>query len=222
VVQKLKSSYNLVSGSELFTAKEVDEIHFYFAVRSIVVKLTKGEAPDTAQMNAKVAKLVEEAIISEGVEEIFKLDDNTANTIDLFNDKFIEKISNLELPNTKIKILERLLKQTIDDFKKVNKVKGIDFSDRLQAIINRYNERSERDILDYDGIQTDTAEQMLDLIINLRAEMASFTELGIEYEEKALYAILEMICKQYGFEFDKDKMLELAREIKQVVDNTAK
>src|SRR5690606_16379376 len=132
VVKKLKSSYNLVSGSELFTAKEVDEIHFYFAVRSIVVKLTKGEAPDTAQMNAKVAKLVEEAIISEGVEEIFKLDDNTANTIDLFNDKFIEKISNLELPNTKIKILERLLKQTIDDFKKVNKVKGIDFSDRLQ------------------------------------------------------------------------------------------
>ncbi|MFZ4263791.1 type I restriction endonuclease subunit R [Sphingobacterium sp. HJSM2_6] len=222
VTKKLKSAYNLVSGSELFSAKEVDEIHFYFAIKSIVVKLTKGEAPDTAQMNAKVAKLVEEAIISEGVEEIFKLDDNKANAIDLFNDKFIEKISNLELPNTKIKILERLLKQTINDFKKVNKVKGIDFSERLQAIINRYNERSERDILDYDGIQTDTAEQMLDLIMKLRAEMASFEDLGIDYEEKAFYDILDMICKQYGFEFDKDKMLELAREIKQIVDNTAK
>lgn len=222
VTKKLKSAYNLVSGSDLFTSKEVDELHFYFAIKSIVLKLTKGEAPDTAQMNAKVARLVEEAIISEGVEEIFKLDDNKANAIDLFNDKFIEKISNLELPNTKIKILERLLKQTIDDFKKVNKVKGIDFSDRLQAIINRYNERSERDILDYDGIQTDTAEQMLDLIIKLRAEMASFTDLGIDYEEKAFYDILDMICKQYGFEFDKDKMLELAREIKQIVDNTAK
>jgi len=222
VTKKLKSAYNLVSGSELFSTKEVGEIHFYFAIKSIVVKLTKGEAPDTAQMNAKVAKLVEEAIISEGVEEIFKLDDNKANAIDLFNDKFIEKISNLELPNTKIKILERLLKQTINDFKKVNKVKGIDFSERLQAIINRYNERSERDILDYDGIQTDTAEQMLDLIIKLRAEMASFEDLGIDYEEKAFYDILDMICKQYGFEFDNDKMLELAREIKQIVDNTAK
>lgn len=222
VVKKLKSAYNLVSGSELFTAKEVDEIHFYFAVRSIVVKLTKGEAPDTAQMNAKVAKLVEEAIISEGVEEIFKLDDNKANTIDLFNDKFIEKISNLELPNTKIKILERLLKQTINDFKKVNKVKGQDFSERLQSIINRYNERSEGDILDYEGIQFDTAEQMIELIIKLRAEMASFEDLGIDYEEKAFYDILDMICKQYGFEFDNDKMLELAREIKKIVDNTAK
>ncbi|UWX67223.1 HsdR family type I site-specific deoxyribonuclease [Empedobacter stercoris] len=222
ITKKLKSAYNLVSGSELFTTKEVDEIHFYFAVKSIVVKLTKGEAPDTAQMNAKVAKLVEEAIISEGVEEIFKLDDNKANAIDLFNDKFIEKISNLELPNTKIKILERLLKQTITDFKKVNKVKGQDFSERLQSIINRYNERSEGDILDYEGIQFDTAEQMLDLIIKLRVEMDSFQDLGIDYEEKAFYDILDMICKQYGFEFDNDKMLELAREIKIIVENTAK
>lgn len=222
ITKKLKSSYNLVSGSELFTVKEVDEIHFYFAVKSIVVKLTKGEAPDTAQMNDKVAKLVEEAIISEGVEEIFKLDDNKANAIDLFNDKFIEKISNLELPNTKIKILERLLKQTINDFKKVNKVKGQDFSERLQSIINRYNERSEGDILDYDGIQADTSEQILDLILKLRSEMASFADLGIDYEEKAFYDILDMICKQYGFEFDNDKMLELAREIKNIVDNTAK
>ncbi|MEG0188033.1 MAG: DUF3387 domain-containing protein, partial [Algoriella sp.] len=222
ITKKLKSAYNLVSGSELFTSKEVDEIHFYFAVKSIVVKLTKGEAPDTAQMNAKVAKLVEEAIISEGVEEIFKLDDNKANAIDLFNDKFIEKISNLELPNTKIKILERLLKQTITDFKKVNKVKGQDFSERLQSIINRYNERSEGDILDYEGIQFDTAEQMLDLIIKLRVEMDSFQDLGIDYEEKAFYDILDMICKQYGFEFDNDKMLELAREIKIIVKNTAR
>lgn len=222
VTKKLKSAYNLVSGSELFTPKEVDELHFYFAVKSIVVKLTKGEAPDTAQMNEKVAKMVEEAIISEGVEEIFKLDDNKANAIDLFNDKFIEKISNLELPNTKIKILERILKQTINDFKKVNKVKGQDFSERLQSIINRYNERSEGDILDYEGIQFDTAEQMLDLIIKLRVEMDSFQDLGIDYEEKAFYDILDMICKQYGFEFDNDKMLELAREIKIIVENTAK
>lgn len=222
VTKKLKSAYNLVSGSELFTPKEVDEIHFYFAVKSIVVKLTKGEAPDTAQMNARVARMVEEAIISEGVEEISKLDDNKANSIDLFSDKFIERINNLQLPNTKIKILERLLKQTINDFKKVNKIKGQDFSERLQSIINRYNERSEKDILDYDGIQADTAEKMLDLIIKLRAEMESFQDLGIDYEEKALYDILDAICKQYGFEFDKGKMLELAKEIKRIVDNTAR
>jgi type I restriction enzyme R subunit len=222
VTKKLKSAYNLTCGSEIFNANETDEIHFYFAIKSIVVKLTKGEAPDTAQMNAKVSKMVEDAIVSEGVEEIFKLDDHKANAIDLFNDKFLEKINALELPNTKIKILERLLKQAITDFKKVNKVKGIEFSERLQKIINSYNERSERDLPDYEGIQTDTSEQILDLILKLRTEMASFEDLGINYEEKAFYDILDMICRQYGFEFDKAKMLELAREIKKIVDDTAK
>lgn len=222
VTKKLKSAYNLACGANDFTEREIDEIHFYFAIKSIVVKLTKGEAPDTAQMNEKVSKMVEDAIISEGVEEIFKLDDNKANAIDLFNDKFLEKISQLELPNTKIKILDRLLKQTISDFKKVNKMKGIEFSARLQSIINRYNERSERDILDYDGIQTDTSEQILDLILELRKEMASFEDLGIDYEEKAFYDILDAICRQYGFEFDQEKMLELAREIKHIVDDAAK
>lgn len=222
VTKKLKSAYNLSCGSEAFTKAEVDEIHFYFAVKSIIAKLTKGEAPDTAQMNEKVSKMVEDAIVSEGVEEIFKLDDNKANAIDLFNDKFIERINNLELPNTKIKILERLLKQTISDFKKVNKVKGIEFSKRLNNIIDRYNERSEKDILDYDGIQNDTSEQILDLILKLREEMSSFEDLGIDYEEKAFYDILDAICKQYGFEFDKEMMLELAREIKKIVDNNAK
>jgi len=222
VTKKLKAAYNLTCSAEIFNEKETDEIHFYFAIKSIVVKLTKGEAPDTAQMNAKVSKMVEEAIVSEGVEEIFKLDDNKVNAIDLFNDKFLDKINALELPNTKIKILERLLKQAISDFKKVNKVKGIEFSERLQKIINNYNERSELDILDYDGIQADTSKQILDLILKLRTEMASFEDLGIDYEEKAFYDILDMVCKQYGFEFDKDKMLELAREIKKIVDDTAK
>ncbi|GAB0156910.1 type I restriction endonuclease subunit R [Chryseobacterium sp. Alg-005] len=221
VTKKLKAAYNLTCGSEIFNSNQIDEIHFYFAIKSIVVKLTKGEAPDTAQMNAKVSKMVEDAIISEGVEEIFKLDDNKANAIDLFNDKFLEKINNLELPNTKIKILERLLKQTISDFKKVNKVKGIEFSERLQSIVNRYNERSELDILDYNDIRESTSEQILDLILNLRTEMASYQDLGVDYEEKAFYDILDSISKQYGFDFDKANMLELAQEIKKIVDNTA-
>lgn len=86
----------------------------------------------------------------------------------------------------------------------------------MQSIINRYNERSEFDILDYDGIQTDTSEQILELILKLRTEMASYQDLGIDYEEKAFYDILDMICRQYGFEFDKAKMLELAQEIKRL------
>lgn len=201
IVKRLKSAYNLVSSSELFSEQEVDEIHFYFAVQSIITKLTKGNAPDIRQMNEVVTKMVEDAIISEGVEAIFKLNENKADAIDLFSDDFIERIKNLELPNTKIKILERLLKETIEQLKKVNKIKGQDFTQRLRNIVNKYNLRNESDILDYESIQKDTTEQMLDLILKLREEIQP-TE---DYELKAIYDILEFVQKNMLLNLKKKK-----------------
>ena len=75
IVKRLKSAYDICSGSAVFDETERDEIHFYLAVRSIVFKLTKGVALDTAQMNNKVRQMLQEAIESNGVEEIFKLGD---------------------------------------------------------------------------------------------------------------------------------------------------
>ena len=76
IVKRLKAAYDICSGSESFTEKERDYIHFYLAIRSIVFKLTKGNAPDTAQMNAKVRDLIKEALDSDGVQELFKLGDD--------------------------------------------------------------------------------------------------------------------------------------------------
>lgn len=222
VVKKLKSAYNISCSSDEFSEDEVNRIHFYFSIRSIVVKLTKGEAPDTDQMNSRVAKMVEEAIISEGIEEIFKLDEEKAVAIDLFSDQFINRLNELQFPNTKIKILERLLKQAIGDFSKVNKVKSMDFGDRLQSIVRRYNERSEVDLLDYQKITELTSEQMLDLIFSLREEMESFKDMGIDYEEKAFYDILIAVKEQYAFEYEDSKILELAKAIKAIVDDKSK
>ncbi len=45
------------------------------------------------------------------------------------------------MPNTKIKILQRLLFQAIDEFKKVNKIRGVEFEDRLKKVVDEYNNR---------------------------------------------------------------------------------
>ncbi|MBR1978831.1 MAG: DUF3387 domain-containing protein, partial [Akkermansia sp.] len=39
--------------------------------------------------------------------------------------------------NTKIKLMERLLKTVISEFQKVNKMKGVDFSKRLNDLVAR-------------------------------------------------------------------------------------
>ena len=58
-VKRMKQAFNLCSSSEKFSDEDKDYIHFYCAVRSIIFKLTKGDAPDIEQMNARVRKMLE-------------------------------------------------------------------------------------------------------------------------------------------------------------------
>src|SRR5690606_25749329 len=139
LVKRLKAAYDICCGSEGITQSERDLIHFYLAVRSIVFKLTKGNAPDIAQMNARVREMVAEALRADGVEEIFKLGDDSAGAMDIFDDDYLAKIEKIKLPNTKIKLLQQLLARAIEDFKKINKTKGVDFAKKFQALVEHYN-----------------------------------------------------------------------------------
>jgi type I restriction enzyme R subunit len=221
LVKRLKAAYDICCGSEAITPEERDHIHFYSAVRSIVFKLTKGNAPDTAQMNAKVRDMIKDALQSDGVEEIFKLGDGNQAEVDIFNDDYLAKIEKIKLPNTKIKLLQQLLTKAIDDFKKVNKVKGVDFSEKFRALIDRYNERKEQDVLRSEVLEGFT-DEIIDLYHALKKERESFTDLGIDFEEKAFYDILKELTHRYDFKYPDDQLILLAREVKKVVDDKAK
>ena len=221
IVKRLKSAYDICCGSEVFKEIEKDYIHFYLAVRSIVVKLTRGESPDTAQMNAKVAQMIEEAIKSEGVEEIFKLGSDDESKIDIFDEDYINKINKIKLPNTKIKLLQQLLAKALEDFKKVNKIKAIDFSKQFHALVEKYNERKEEDVLVSD-VLNDFTDEIIDLYYALQKEKESFSDLGIDFEEKAFYDILKTIAIKYDFSYPEDKLIALSKEVKIVVDDKSK
>ncbi|MCL1058685.1 HsdR family type I site-specific deoxyribonuclease [Shewanella gelidimarina] len=221
MVKRLKAAYDICCGSEKLNEAERDHIHFYLAVRSIVYKLTKGEAPDTAQMNAKVRQMISEALQSDGVEEIFKLGNEDGSEIDIFNDDYIDKISKIKLPNTKIKLLQKLLEEAIGQLKKVNQVQGIDFTKRFQALVERYNERKEDDVL-VSEVLDEFSDSMVDLIYGVRDEMNSGDELGIDIEEKAFYDALKSLAIKYDFDYPEDKLIELAKAVKVIVDDKAK
>jgi type I restriction enzyme R subunit len=221
IVKRLKSAYDICSGSGAFTETQRDEIHFYLAVRSIIFKLTKGVAPDTAQMNNRVKQMLQDAIESDGVEEIFKLGDDTQTEIDIFSDDYMAKIDKIKLPNTKIKLLQKLLAKAIDDVKKINKITGIDFSKRLQLIVEKYNERKESDVLRSEVLE-DFTDEIIDLYYALKKEKDSFKDLGIDFEEKAFYDILKALAVKYDFSYPNDKLIQLAQKVKTVVDDKAK
>lgn len=221
LVQRLKAAYDICCGSDGFSQAERDLVHFYLAVRSIVHKLTKGNAPDTAQMNAKVQEMIKDALASDGVEEIFKMGDDHSEEIDIFADDYLAKIEKIKLPNTKIKLLQQLLSRAIGEFKKINKVKGLDFSEKFKSLVERYNERKEQDVLVSEVLE-DFTDEIIDLYHALRKEKESFGELGIDLEEKAFYDILKALTGKYDFEYSEDKLLHLAKEVKKVVDDKAR
>jgi type I restriction enzyme R subunit len=222
IVKRLKAAYDVCAGStEAFSEEERDYIHFYLAVRSIVFKLTKGNAPDTAQMNTRVREMIKDAIQSEGVEEIFKLGDEENKEVDIFDDDYLAKIEKIKLPNTKIKLLQQLLKKAIGELKKVNKVKGVDFSEKMRQLVEKYNERKESDVLRSEVLE-DFTDEIIDLYYQLKDEKDSFKDLGIDFEEKAFYDILKALAHKYDFEYPEDKLLHLSKEVKNVVDDKAK
>jgi type I restriction enzyme, R subunit len=221
LVKRLKAAYDICAGSEKLTQTERDYTHFYLAIRSIVFKLTKGNAPDTAQMNARVREMIKDALQSDGVEEIFRLGEEAETEQDIFDEDYLAKIDKIKLPNTKIKLLQQLLARVIGEIKKVNRVKGIDFTKKMQALVERYNQRDENDILRSEVYET-MAEELTNMIWEVHKEFSAGEALGINFEEKAFYDILKELCVKYDFRYPEDKLITLAKAVKDLVDGQAK
>tara|TARA_R100000935_G_scaffold1440_3_gene4670 strand:+ start:11224 stop:14364 length:3141 start_codon:yes stop_codon:yes gene_type:complete len=219
LVKRLKAAYDICAGSEKLTQAERDYTHFYLAVRSIIFKLTKGNALDTARMNTKVREMIKNALASEGVEEIFKMGDETNSQQDIFDEDYLAKIDKIKLPNTKIKLLQQLLAKAIGEIKKVNKVKGVDFSKKMEGLVSRYNERK-GDVLRGE-VYEEMADQLTDLIWQVQQEFSAGEKLGIDFEEKAFYDILKELCIKYDFQYPEDKLIKLSKSVKDLVNEQA-
>lgn len=150
------------------------------------------------------------------IPELFKY-----NAFCVISDEYMAKIDKIKLPNTKIKLLQKLLAQAIAEFKKVNRIKGVDFTMKMKKLVDLYNERKDFQALQSDVLD-DVAEQFANLFRDLQKERNSFMDLGIDFEEKAFYDILKAIAEKYNFEYPEDKLITLAIAVKTIVDDKAK
>lgn len=222
VARRMKKAFNLCQGVRDFTKDELDRIHYYCAIRSYIFKLNKGTAPDIHTMNKKVQEMVHNALSANDAEELFSLSKGVqTSVIDLTSPEYLDRLNKIEQPNTKVKILEQLLRNLITEFKKTNKIKAVSFSQRLKSIIDRYNDRT-LDWEEANRILDSTAKQLMELVKELAEEKNSFEKLGISYEVKAFYDVLVDVEKKYEFDFPDDKNMELAKKIFDLVQEKEK
>jgi type I restriction enzyme R subunit len=113
-----------------------------------------------------------------------------------------------------------LLSKAIQEIRKVNKVKGIDFTKKMQALVERYNNRNVNDVLRSE-VYEEIAEALTTMLLDVQNEFTAGEALGIDFEEKAFYDILRELCIKYGFTYPEDKMINLAKAVKELVDSQA-
>lgn len=210
--RKMKAAYNIVFPSGELTEAEIAKAQFYLAIRSIIYKQTKGDAPDAEIMNKVVEGMVQKAISCTGVENI--VDEN--KSIDLFSDEFEKQLKSIKLPITKFNALIKLLRKAIIGYGHVNKVKAIEFDERLRKVVEIYNTRDKlvftsEVVADF---VNDLSDELIKIFKDLEADKTSFEAMGITYEEKAFYDILVKVRDEHGFVFADEKCISLAKEIK--------
>lgn len=221
LTKRLKSAYDICVGSSELSQTHRDKIHYYLAVRTIVFKITTYGAPDVEQMNRKVRDLVKNALMSDGVEEIFKLSDNSGGEIDIFDDDYLAKLKMIKQPNTRLHLLQQMLTKAIGKLQKTNRIKSVDFSKKMSELVKKYNQRDEKNILRSEVIE-DFSNEIINLYNELRKEMDSFSKMGIDFEEKAFYDILLALTHKYDFTYPEDKLIKLSKEVKKVIDDKTK
>jgi type I restriction enzyme R subunit len=86
--------------------------------------------------------------------------------------------------------------------------------------VEMYNERKENDVFRSEVFE-EMAEHLTNMIWDVKNEFTAGEELGIDFEEKAFYDILKELCVKYNFSYPEEKLIELSKAVKALVDGQA-
>ncbi len=175
--------------------KERFEAAFFESVRSVLVKLNSDRKLSFKEINERISELLKQSIKSEGVISIIDVGDK----ISLFDPDFLDKVANMRENNLAIKILQKLLSDQVNIYKKTNLVKSEEFSEMLKNTMDKYIKGN---ISNEEVIQE--LIRMAELIKNAHKEG---DELGLNEEELAFYNAIALPENIHDFYDDKTLVL---------------
>ena len=185
-----------------------EEIAFFQAVKAVIQKASSSEKKKQ-DPNKAIKQLIDNAVISDGVEDIFSLVGLEKPNIGILSEEFLEDIAHMPHKNLAVELLERLLRDEIKSKSKRNVVLEKKFSDRLQATLGRYHNRA---------IET---AKVIEELIEMAKDFAKATkhgeDLGLNFDELAFYDALaenESAMRELGDEILKKIAIELTEKLR--------
>jgi len=203
----VKSLYALCTGA--LSQELKDEVLFFISVRSFISKLA-GEKIDVKEINENVAKMLERAIQDDEMLQIGEV--HNSNQLALLSNEILNKLAKMQKKNIAVEVLNRALKEYVEQVGKKNIVMMEKFSTKFQKIAATYNERT----------SVEDIEKIIQEMINLKNEIEEELKAGNEYnlsiEEKAFFDALGNDPEVK--ELMKDEILvQIAKELVETVNS---
>ena len=233
IVKRMRTAFDICQPSGELGEEESALAQCFMAIAGFVRKMSGTTELDTASMNRAVAKMVEEALKYNQVENVLE----TGIDEDIFSPEYFEKLTNVKMPATKLELLVKMLRKEITEYGKVNKLASKAFQEMLEKTIDEYNNRREKLSAEEAGETQEQAseniiksatEQALNILKQMNESKESFRKIGLTFEEKAFYDILIAVRDQYNFVYGtdrnvngviiNDKCKDLAKKVKEIID----
>ena len=120
VVLKITKAFSLCGTlDEAITLRE--EIAFFQAIKAVIAKATETDKKLSEEhKNAVLKQILDNAVLAEGVEDIFKLAGLERPDIGILSDGFLEEVRNLPQRNFAVELLQKLLNDEIKSRSRTN------------------------------------------------------------------------------------------------------
>ena len=178
-----------------------EEIAFFQAVKAVIVKFTAIPPKSEERRDSLLKQILDNAVVAEGVEDIFKLAGIEKPDLSILSDEFLAEVQRMPQKNLAVELLHKLLNDEFNSRLKTNVVLGKKYSDLLKASINKLIAK---------GIESaQVIEELIEIAKAFREAAEKGEKMGLTPDEVAFYDALannESAIKELGDE----KLMEIA------------
>lgn len=184
------------------------EIEYFKCVKVGLCKIGGKGKVTSNEINARITKMLEQAIEQDGVFNIFEQTGKKNPEISLLSDEYMAQIRKMKHKNIAAAILRDLLEDNIKVFAKTGVVKSQLFSEKMKNVLKRYNNRM--------ITSAEVIEELLNLSKEITDAYKAGEDKGLTQEELAFYDAL--VADPEVLRNMEDKVLiEMAHELTDLI-----
>ncbi|MEW6765178.1 MAG: type I restriction endonuclease subunit R, partial [Pseudomonadota bacterium] len=182
------------------------EIAFFSAITKFT---TVDKKRSTEEKNSALKQILDNAIVADGVADIFALAGLDKPNIGLLSDEFLEDVRQMESRNLAVELLEKLLRDEIKARARNNVVQEKKYGDRLLETLRKYHNRA---------IETaQVIEELIQMAKEFQAVLEREAALGLGQDEIAFYDALannESAVRELGDDILKKIAIEITEKLR--------